>query len=68
MKKKFRVIAMLNGVPQGYIKSVSYTRGTFSLTRTKSQAKNYATDFAVQKEIDFLTGVAFQMGYVFIYE
>ena len=67
-KEKSHIIAMRNGVPCGYIKSVSYARKTFSLTSNKAEAKGYATAATIQGEIDFLTSVGFAHGYIFIYD
>lgn len=67
MKDKANIIAMKNGVPQGFVQSVSYIKNSFTLTRDKSKAKGYSSVDKVQKEIDFLTLVGNQDGYVFIY-
>lgn len=67
-KEKVRIIAMLNGVPQGYVKSVSYTKGTFKLTQSKANAKTFATLDGVQNEIDTLARISYGSGYVFMYD
>ena len=66
-KEKAHIVAMKNGVPNGYVKSVSYTKGTFKLTQDKADAKGYTTQIAIQTEIDFLTRIGYSLGYVFIY-
>ena len=54
-REKAHIIAMKNGIPVGYIKSVSYARNTFSLTNLKEEAKGYASEDHIQGEIDKLT-------------
>lgn len=67
-REKAHIIAMKNGVPIGYIKSVSYARNTFSLTNLKEEAKGYASADHIQGEIDKLTAMAYSRGYIFIYD
>ena len=67
-KEKAHIIAMKNGTPIGYIKSVSYTRQKFSMTQSKMEAKGYTKIDAIHDDIDFLTKLAAHLGYVFIYD
>lgn len=66
-KRKYHIVAMKNGQAKGYIKAVSYSRGTFSLTQNIESAKGYTSEDIIHNEIDFLTSVGFAYGYVFIY-
>lgn len=66
--KKTHIIAMLNGVPQGYIKSVSYKNGKFKLIQNKYNAKGYTKLDILQSDIDFLTKYNNHKGYIFIYD
>lgn len=67
-KEKSHIIAMQNGVAKGYIKSVSYANKKFTLTQNKMDAKGYATNASIQRDIDELTKIGFVYGYVFIYD
>jgi len=67
-KEKSYIIASLWGVPQGYIKSVSYKNGTFKITKEKIDAKGYVSLDKLQGDIDFLTKHHNHMGYIFIYD
>lgn len=67
-KEKAHIIAMLNGVPVGYIQSVSYTNQKFKTTKEKINAKGYTNIDAIHGEIDFLAKIAAHKGYVFIYD
>lgn len=67
-KERAHIIAMLQGKPMGYVKSVSYTKRTFTLTKNKSEAKGYVSADAMHREIDELTKIGFQNGYTFIYD
>jgi hypothetical protein len=67
-KERAHIIAMYQGIPKGYVKSVSYTAKKFVLTDNKMLAKGYVTHDAIQKEIDFLTSIGYAYGYVFIYD
>ena len=69
MKKEvYRIIAVRNGKPEGYVKSISYTKGTFQLTDTKSYARKFSTFDMVTAMIDDLTAMGFSQGYVFMCE
>ena len=65
---KVMIVAVKNGVPQGYVKSVSYTKGSFKLSQDRLGAKRYTEDQA-QCEIDTLMRWSMEqnLGYVFIY-
>lgn len=67
-KERAHIIAMLNGQPVGYIKSISYTKRTFAVTKNKMDAKGYASADAIHRDIDELTKIGFQNGYTFIYD
>lgn len=67
-KERAHIVAYQNGVPRGYIRSVSETKGTFTLTHDKSKAKGYATQATVQREIDALTRIGYAQGYIFGYD
>ena len=49
-KERAHIIAMLQGKPMGYVKSISYTKRTFILTKNKSEAKGYASADAIHRE------------------
>lgn len=66
-KEKAHIIAMLNGKPVGYIKSISYTTQKFSITKEKINAKGYTNLDIIHREIDFLAKIGAMKGYVFIY-
>ena len=68
MKEKAHIIAVVNGQPAGYIKSISYKRQTYVLTNDKYKAKGYATADACQRDIDKLAAIAFGTDTVFIYD
>lgn len=67
-KGKYIVKAARNGVFAGYLKSVSYTNGTFTTTQDKQKAKKFTSHERLEGDIDFCTGVGFADGYVFGYE
>ena len=67
-KEKSHIIACKNGVPVGYIKSVSYAGKKFTLTQNKMEAKGYVKLQVIEKEIDFLTSIGFVYGYTFMYD
>lgn len=66
--QKMHITVVQNGQFRGYIKSVSYSREKFLITANVAQAKGYATEWAVQSEIDKLTIMGFAYGYIFGYE
>ena len=57
---------MQNGVPVGYIKSMSYKSSTFSSTREKMFAKTYPNPDSAMKDIDYATRFSLGNGCVFI--
>lgn len=67
-KEKSYIIDMFNGVPIGYVKSISYTKGKYTTTNDKSQARGYTTEYTIQKDIDELAKMASHLGHVFIYD
>ena len=66
-RNKVHITAYQNGQFRGYIKSVSYAQGRFTLTQDIKDAKGYVTLDNVQGEIDFLTSVGYAYGYIFGY-
>lgn len=66
-KEKAHIIVMHNGVPIGFVKSVSYTRQKFSITQNKVEAKGYTNVDKIHGEIDFLAKISHEKGLVFIY-
>lgn len=67
-KEKAHIIAMKNGVPVGYVKSISYANRSFKMTQNKADAKGYVTQSVIQRDIDELTKIGYAYGYVFIYD
>lgn len=63
----FSIIAVKNGVRVGYVKSISYKNSTFKLTNDYKQARKFKSEDAVQGEIDKLTAMGYEQGYIFIY-
>lgn len=47
-----------NGVCVGYIQSVSYTKGTYKVTKDVSRAKTYRSETSVMSDIEFCTRVS----------
>lgn len=66
-KEKARIIVMQNGIPVGYVKSVSYTKQKFSITQNKIEAKGYTKAAMIQGEIDFLAKITAGRNLIFIY-
>lgn len=66
--EKSHIIATLNGIPQGYVKSVSYTKGEFTLCKNKVDAKGYTKLDKIHYDIDFLTKYYYDKGYIFMYD
>lgn len=67
-KEKAHIIAMKNGVPVGYVKSISYANSNFKMTQNKADAKGYVSQSVIQRDIDELTKIGYAYGYVFIYD
>lgn len=67
-KKVMRLVAILNGERQGYVKSIYYSRQVFVITPRIEEARIYKSTDALQYDIDFLTKHYFEEGYIFIYE
>ena len=67
-KEKSHIIVMNQGQPRGYVKSISYTNGTFKMCQYKQNAKGYTTLDKIQGDIDFLTKHYFEKGYIFLYD
>ena len=67
---KQRIIAMQNGAPLGYVKSVSYKNQKFTLTQNKMEAKTYVNIDRIHKEIDDLAimPMTLQNGITFMYD
>lgn len=70
IKKKFYILALVNGEPQGYVKSVLLSKNKYTLTLSKAEAKSYSTPDACQNEIDRLAAIAFNTNnnVIFMYE
>ena len=66
-KTKKQIIVYKNGVPIGYIKSVSYSRQKFFITQNIAEAKGYTSEAHIQDEIDKLTKIGYHLGYIFGY-
>lgn len=67
MAKERAHIKASNGL---WVKSISYTKGTFELTADKSKAKGYTKQEMIQGDIDTCTLFSAQrgMGLVFYYD
>lgn len=65
---KMHIQVFQRGQLRGYVKAVSYAKGKFTITQNKAEAKGYATEWAIQQEIDRLTVMGFAYGYMFMYE
>ena len=66
MSNKKRIIAYQNGRPVGYVKSVSYKKGTFTLTQDKAFAKTYSRDEKIMGDIDIISFEGLKNGMSFI--
>lgn len=51
----------------GYVKKVDYENGDVHLTSDKEFALEYETEDEVQYDIDYLTKIYFESGYIFTY-
>jgi len=58
--------AIKDGVAQGYIRSVSQRYERFSLVSDILKAKQYTSFDKATAEVDTLTRIGFQKGFVFI--
>lgn len=69
MNNKRYIKAIRNGQFVGYVKSVSYSRGTFTLTKDINEAKTkgYTSEDAIHREIDILTRMGAREGFIFVY-
>lgn len=65
---KMHITVVQYGQFKGYIKSVSYAKDKFLITANIHEAKGYATEDSVQREIDKLTVMGYAYGYVFGYD
>ena len=66
--RKMHIHVLQHGQFRGYVKSVSYAKNTFTMTADINEAKGYATEWSIQQEIDRLTVMGFNYGYIFGYE
>lgn len=66
--QRMHIIATKKGIPQGYIKAISYKTGNFKITKNKLNAKGYNTHDKIQGDIDYLTKYNYNKGYIFMYE
>jgi len=55
-----------NGVQVGYVKSISYSKYTFAITKNRLHARRFSSN-EVHSAIDVLASMSFGKGYVFIY-
>lgn len=62
---KLKIIAYKNRVPVGYVKSVSYKNGTFTLTQDKMFAKTYSNQDKAFYDIDTIANYGLSEGYIF---
>ena len=67
-KEKSHIVAILNNIPVGYIKNISYAKRKFTLTPNKAEAKGYVSQDYIQREIDELTKIGYSQGYIFMYD
>lgn len=65
LKEKIRLIAYSNGVPVGYVKSVSYKTGKYTLTQDRVFAKTYSNQDRAMYDIDCITVFGMNNGVVF---
>lgn len=65
-KVKYAIQVWNMGKVVGYLKSVSYTKRTFSMTNDVRLAKKYVTQDYVWGEIDTLTGINSGYGYTYV--
>lgn len=65
-KFKHNIVAVQNGTPLEYIKSVSYSNGTFELTQNKLDAKGYTSEEFINKELKSLSDIGTKLGFQFI--
>lgn len=63
---KMRLVAYQNGKPVGYVKSISYKKGTFTITQDKAFAKTYSKQEKIMGDIDVIAYVGMQRGMVFV--
>ena len=63
---KMRIVAYQNRNPVGYVKSISYKNGTFTLTQDKAFAKTYSKQEKIMGDIDAIAYVGMQRGMVFV--
>ena len=59
--------AMQNYELVGFVKSISYTKRTYKLTKFEYEAKGYASSSAIQKDLDMLNRIGYQDGTTFKY-
>ena len=62
---KTRILVYKNGIPVGYVKSVSYKNGTFTIISDKMKAKTYSSVDYAQRDIDTIVYTGLQQGYMF---
>ena len=63
---KYNIVALIEGNPKGFIRSISYDKGKFAITKEKNNARKFS-DNEVFDEIDTLTAFGYNKGYVFMY-
>lgn len=65
---KMHITVIQHGQFRGYVKSVSYSKGKFVITANINEAKGYASEWVIQQEIDRLTVMGYDYGYIFGYD
>lgn len=65
MKKN--IIVMKDGTSVGFVKSISEEKKSFAITKNKDKAKGYKNEDSIQSDIDVLTRISSDKGYVFLY-
>ena len=66
MGYKMYILVMQNAQPLGYIKSISFLNGTYTITYNKRSAKSYNGRAAVEKDLRALAAMPTEMGISFI--
>ena len=63
---KYKIVGVRNNRPEGYIKSISYEKQSFSITKEKKNARNFLIE-EIDDTIDTLTAFGYNKGYIFMY-
>lgn len=65
--KHLKIKATKDGKNCGFVKKIDYETGEVHLTSDKEFALRYDTEDEVQYDIDYLTKIYFESGYIFTY-